>query len=190
MIKKNSYSHSKDFVFSFRRFLHENEETNINVSDVDASDLHSFISGESKSLKIKKILKVFKFMLPSIFSEIIFSDDLLQIIGDLSINMAIEKLKKSGDNEGVEKLKKLNDFLNKIPNRMKKLLGRNNQDGIDKFKIDPKISMIVDDKIEDGFIPWLENKYKSETGTISNFNIDDEFNEYLKANSDRMIKKD
>ena len=60
-----------------------------------------------------------------------------------------------------------------------------------QFDLDDKTSMILDDKIEDKFIDYLKEKFKSKKDDImpNEFDINKELNNFLKGEFERKVTK-
>jgi hypothetical protein len=72
------------------------------------------------------------------------------------------------------------------------LYGVDGSGGLETFRVNPNVSKIIDNKVEEKFIMWLEKDInnKNDNESLEDFNITDKLNEWLKGEFDSYeVKK-
>jgi len=187
---KNKLNETKFILKNWNNFLKE-QNSNDNI-EITFGDLKSFLKGDIKKTKVKNLLKIIAKIsgasaLSSGFESIEVLNDFIKDVGGETLEVALES--QTGKVKGfIEKLKNSVGKSNKF-DVFKKFYGLNGDGGYPGFKIDPKTSKILDDKVEKDFINWLLKKVESESDSkpLDDFNCNDELNIYLKQIADKKI---
>lgn len=189
---------TKKILYNWRKFLlNENDVIDDDEIIPTIGDLKKFLNGRINNIKAKSALKILMHIsggsiISSTFGSIDSLNEILSTVGGETIEQIISK-----KSENSEKLKsvftKLSDSLSKAKDKssiIKKFIGFNGEPGFKGFMLDPEISIILDDKVENDFIKWLikDIESKSDDTEIRDFDCNVELNKYLKLKVNKKIE--